>query len=303
MGLIKDAYAGSVTTDLVGKVGKVGNPSDLVGKTTDLVGKTADLVERSRDAGDAVQKAVGRALGRQHRVRSSIKTNKSSATRERIMRAAEGLMVERGGVGFQMSEVSDLCHMSKGALYYYFSDREDLADAVFDAELDAFAEEVAHRALDSSSALDALVAFSEVFTERFRMGTPLALGMVRQLVHYREDIAANRDSRIVQVVQILSRQIERAKTEGYVRPEIDATAAAISVCGAFTFGAISAGGEADASVDDPQVSLHVLQIIMSGMGTPNAIQALDAREKRGHNEQTVAAKKDMPGSDAQLGRQ
>lgn len=234
---------------------------------------TTDLVGRSLDAGEAVQKAVGRALGRQHRVRSSIKTNKSSATRERIMRAAEGLMVERGGVGFQMSEVSDLCHMSKGALYYYFSDRDDLANAVFDAELDSFADEVAHQALDSSSALEALVQLAAVFVKRFRSGTPLALGMVRQLTHFQEDLAANRDSRIVDVVLILAHQIERAKTEGFVRPEIDATMAAISVCGAFTFGSITAGAYGG-TPNDPQLSLHVLQIVMSGMGTPNAVEAL-----------------------------
>ena len=38
---------------------------------------------------------------------ASAKTAKSAATREKIMAAATQLMVERGGTGFQIGEVSD----------------------------------------------------------------------------------------------------------------------------------------------------------------------------------------------------
>ena len=63
-------------------------------------------------------------------------TPKSAATREKIMAAATSLMAERGSADFQMAEVSARCGMSKGSLYYYFSDRAELVRAVLDRAVD-----------------------------------------------------------------------------------------------------------------------------------------------------------------------
>ena len=70
------------------------------------------------------------------------KTSKSAATRERIMEAATDLMVERGGTGFQIGEVSERCGMSKGALYYYFADKGALVQAIFDRSMEGLVSDV-----------------------------------------------------------------------------------------------------------------------------------------------------------------
>ena len=56
--------------------------------------------------------------------RKASKTRKSARTRARILEAAARLVSERAGVDFQMAEIAERCDMSKGALYYYFRDRD-----------------------------------------------------------------------------------------------------------------------------------------------------------------------------------
>lgn len=250
--------------------------------------KASDLLERSLDASERVQKAVGRALGQQHRIRSSIKTSKSVATRKRIMEAATQLMQQRGGMNFQMSEVSERCHMSKGALYYYFSDKEDLVGAVFEVELEAFAQAVSTVTLEATSAMEALVGLSTVFEARLADGAPLALGMMQQLMHYQGDLEKGRSSRTAEIIEVLARQIERAKGEGMVQPEVDSTKTAIWVCGAFTFEALSGvakAGVAKAGVAKASVakggtgtragSTRMVRQILEGVGTPSGVEAFN----------------------------
>lgn len=235
--------------------------------------KASDLIERSLDASARVQKAVGRALGQQHRMRSSIKTSKSMATRSRIMEAATELMQQRGGMNFQMSEVSEHCHMSKGALYYYFSDKEDLVSAVFEVELESFSQAVSTATLEATSAMEALVGLCNVFEGRLGNGAPLALGIMQQLMHYQADVEAGRSSRTIEVVEVLARQIERAKGEGMVQSDVDSTKTAIWTCGAFTFEALSGAGKGNAS---PKASsLRMLRQILQGVGTPAGIAAYE----------------------------
>ena len=70
------------------------------------------------------------------------RTKKSIETRKRIMSVATKIMVERGSTDFKMSEVSSQAQLSKGALYYYFADKDSLVQAVFDSSVDDLAEEV-----------------------------------------------------------------------------------------------------------------------------------------------------------------
>ena len=93
--------------------------------------------ERCSDLADGMRVAshevVGERLAGHHmreEARAAFKTRKSAKTRGRIMEAASRLMVERHGMHFNMSEVSERCRMSKGSLYYYFQDKDDLVEEI-----------------------------------------------------------------------------------------------------------------------------------------------------------------------------
>ena len=139
---------------------------------------TSELANSLKKASGAARTSLEETVTRQTtRLRSSTKTRKSAATRERIMAAATSLMVERGNTDFQMSEVSSRCKMSKGALYYYFADKDALVEAIFDRSIDELVDSVEGAVAGASSALEALVSLTRELTCRMSVGSPLALAM------------------------------------------------------------------------------------------------------------------------------
>ena len=62
---------------------------------------------------------------------------KSAGTREKFLKAAEILFVERGYDGVSISDIARKSGATKGHLYYYFKNKEALFDAVLKQHLDA----------------------------------------------------------------------------------------------------------------------------------------------------------------------
>jgi TetR/AcrR family transcriptional repressor of nem operon len=98
-------------------------------------------------------------------------------TRERIVRATAELVAERGVAGTSLDDVRARAHASKGQLYHYFSDRDDLmravartaSDDVLGGQAELFAQ------LDTIDGLrawtDALVTLQQ--TRRAKGGCPI----------------------------------------------------------------------------------------------------------------------------------
>jgi TetR/AcrR family transcriptional regulator, transcriptional repressor for nem operon len=59
-------------------------------------------------------------------------TDKGRATRNRVLDAAAALVFERGVAGTTLDDVRAAADVSKGQLYHYFSDKDDLVHAVID---------------------------------------------------------------------------------------------------------------------------------------------------------------------------
>jgi len=59
-------------------------------------------------------------------------TDKGRATRNRVVDAAAALIFEHGVAGTSLDDVRDAANVSKGQLYHYFADKEDLVRAVID---------------------------------------------------------------------------------------------------------------------------------------------------------------------------
>jgi TetR/AcrR family transcriptional regulator, transcriptional repressor for nem operon len=70
-----------------------------------------------------------------------------AATRERLLDAGLGLMLERGYHGVGVQAVLDAAQAPKGSFYHHFRDKEDFALQVVDAYMDGV-----HGALDASLA-------------------------------------------------------------------------------------------------------------------------------------------------------
>jgi TetR/AcrR family transcriptional repressor of nem operon len=61
-------------------------------------------------------------------------TAKGRATRERIVRAASALMLERGVARTTIEDIQEAANVSTSQMYHYFSDKGDLVAAVIDLQ-------------------------------------------------------------------------------------------------------------------------------------------------------------------------
>ncbi|MDD7199215.1 TetR/AcrR family transcriptional regulator [Parafannyhessea umbonata] len=192
----------------------------------------AEIADGVRAAKSAAQSALGEQMERRkQRIKSVSKTRKSRATRERIMTAASGLMVERGNTDFQMSEVSARCHMSKGALYYYFSDKDELVEAVFEASGDELVSAIEEAVSQAASAREALESLFSELARRMRTRSPLVLALTVELSSMGGELFSAVSGQLSRIVRIIGELLERGKGEGFVRQDVDTSLAAVYLCG------------------------------------------------------------------------
>lgn len=224
----------------------------------------------------------GKLMGKVRSVRAgrvTSKTRKSAATRERIMQAARDLIRDRGGFDFQMSEVSESCNLSKGSLYYYFANRDELVEAICNGAVDDFVEAVERIAQASTGALDAIVKISYETVRRFGAGSSLSMAVTRELCGAGSDdvVVAYTSGGLRRVTDILTDAFERAKQEGRVRESVNARLAAMSLLGVFVLSAAVPGpdGRSDPSIDEADVR-QLLCFAMEGVGTKAGCEALAA---------------------------
>lgn len=223
--------------------------------------RAAEVIGGMKAARDVAHEQIERG---RTRLRSTSKTRKSRNTRKRIMEAASKLIIERRSVLFQMSEVSDLCEMSKGSLYYYFSDRDELIAAVFDESVNDLVVQIEAAVARAGSARAALRALYGEFARRLEEGSVLSLAMTHELAGAEEGDVTLRLSRVAEVI---AAQLERAKTEGLVRPDVDSGAAATFAVGGFLATAmVVMRGSGNTNIDVLVRSL--MDLTLSGVGVP-----------------------------------
>ena len=229
-----------------------------------------EIVGGVKAARSAAHDLMGEQLARgKARLHSSSKTRKSARTRMRIMDAASELMVERGNTNFLMSEVSDRCHMSKGSLYYYFRDKDELVSAIFDESVDDLVSVIESLAAKASSAREALRTLYAEFSRRLRAGSPLAMAMTYELVGAKDGSIPQVTSHFSRAAGVIAAQIERAKSEGLVREDVNSeTAAVFTTGGLITMSMAVASGQA--TVDADVVSASLMDMILRGVGTEGA---------------------------------
>lgn len=208
--------------------------------------------------------------------RASSKTRKSQETRERIMRAATELMSEHGGIDFQMGEVSDRCHMSKGSLYYYFVDKDDLVQAVFDQAIRDLLESIDHVVEKAPSPEEALHGVCREYVSRVCSGSPVAMAMMRELSQAQGPGRHHLSGSIERIVGIIAHELELCKADGIVRPNVDCRLAALSLCGSLTFAAVSVASESRSGMVDVDFAEKLLDLNVSGFGTSTEERAQES---------------------------
>lgn len=210
--------------------------------------------------------AVEQVKKRKTRLRSSSKTRKSVATRERIMTATSELMVERGNTDFQMSEVSARCHMSKGALYYYFADKDELIQAIFASSSEDLVAAIERAVSEAPTAREAFANVGTELVRRLGGGSPLSLALAREVGVSKGSVLPVVSDNFARTIRIIAAQLERAKTEGVVRPDVDSQLAAMFMAGGFMVSSLAAVPSQDSRTDCGSFADALMDLSIRGVG-------------------------------------
>ena len=136
--------------------------------------------------------------------------------RQRILEAAAAAFAE-DGLSVTLDEIARRAGVGVGTIYRRFPDKEQLIDALFEARMNAIAEE-AEAALQAEDAWAGLVRFFECAAAQHacdRGFTQVALSGVHGL----DRVGRAREL----MFPLVSKLVERAQADGSLRPDVDAT--------------------------------------------------------------------------------
>lgn len=193
------------------------------------------------------------------------KTPKSESTRERILNVAFALITERGSTSFPMSDVSARCGMSKGALYYYFADRDDLLAELLDRNAEALVSALEHACAMSLSARAALTALCKALVDHLTINVAFAPALLSDAFSGRAD-ADSRKTWLTRAAAVVRAQLERGIAEGVVRSNVNLDLAAVSVLGSFIMAVLNHLTHAQIGSDSKELVDELVALALEGIG-------------------------------------
>ena len=181
---------------------------------------------------------------------SSPSTQRGRRTRQRIVNAALEVVAERGAQAASLDEVGARAGTSKGQLYHYFDNRDDLLRAVADATNEAVlgAQAGLFAALGTAVGMrawaDSLVALNEA--RNGAGGCPIAslVAQVGERDHGARSVLAGGFDRWERAIR---RGLDVQKETGQLRPDADTSWLASNVLASLQGGLVLAQARRDSS--------------------------------------------------------
>ncbi|EIV92190.1 TetR/AcrR family transcriptional regulator [Frankia sp. QA3] len=161
-------------------------------------------------------------------------TAKGEATRAYLLRTAAVVFAEHGYAATTMAQLIDACGLTKGAFYFYFRSKAELALAVLAEQKTRFLDRVAAALAGRERAVDELLAMVPVMVELIERD-PAAWSvtrLARELAAEPELTTRVREP-MTAWVALLAGVVRRAQAEGDLRAEVDADALAAVLVAAF----------------------------------------------------------------------
>ncbi|MGH3732469.1 MAG: TetR/AcrR family transcriptional regulator [Acidimicrobiales bacterium] len=190
---------------------------------------------------------------------------KAAATRRRLLDAAAHVLAEKGFAGMRLSDVGDVAGVQAPAIYYHFSNKEDLVGEVFVAGLVRcrLALENTLKAHEEDDPLERLAIAIDAHLRMTARQSDYARAWMHRItgdVPTQVQELCQTDERAY--ARVWSRLITDAKESGLLRADIDSKAAQQLVIGALN--ALSFACKPGRSSVDSLV-LSAQQILLSGL--------------------------------------
>ncbi|MET8139408.1 ScbR family autoregulator-binding transcription factor [Sphaerisporangium sp. NPDC005288] len=156
------------------------------------------------------------------------KQARARATRQRILEGAAEVFEECGYAATTMAEILQRCGVTKGALYFHFASKEELARAILAADETLLSTLVS----GESAALQVLIDACHGFA-RDLLDNVISRASVRLAIEHGTFSGGDFTTHVMW--QDGARDLLlKAREEGDLRPEVDVDAAAATVVAAFT---------------------------------------------------------------------
>lgn len=163
--------------------------------------------------------------------RTATKGSKARNTRALLLDAAVRVIGEKGYSGATVDEIVEVAGVSKGIAYYHFKSKAEIAASVLEDGIGQLIEEFDRIVSEAPDGPHALVGMIEAFATRIFENKQFGRFFVSEL--WRDGRAWSDDMRETEqnLVQLIRGQLQRAKDEGFIRPEVDVEFEAISLIG------------------------------------------------------------------------
>ncbi|MFG2603388.1 ScbR family autoregulator-binding transcription factor [Streptomyces sp. NPDC048514] len=197
-------------------------------------------------------------------------------TRRAILVAAAAVFAEVGYEAATISEILNRADVTKGALYFHFASKEELAQAVLAGQLAAIPT-APQQQLKLQQGLDEAFLLAHLLAE----GDPVVQGSIRLTV----DQGAPNDAldRRVPMSAWIGHNVDllgKAKVNGELLPHVDVEAAARMFVGAFTGVQVLSKIMSD-HADLPERVADLQRHLMASIAVPAVLMQLDTAADRG----------------------
>ncbi|MFG3256674.1 ScbR family autoregulator-binding transcription factor [Streptomyces sp. NPDC048172] len=196
-------------------------------------------------------------------------------TRQTILVAASAVFDEVGYEAATISEILKRSGVTKGALYFHFASKEELAQAVLTAQVGSVPP-IPPRELTLQQGLDSALVMAYLLGR----GESLVRGSVRLTVEQGVRDGLNRQAPIQAWLDVNEAVLRKAKADGELLPHVDVAAAARLFASCFTGVQIMSKimtGHADMT---ERVS-ELQRYLMTSVAVPGVLVQLDFRPERG----------------------
>ncbi|MFD9336918.1 ScbR family autoregulator-binding transcription factor [Streptomyces sp. NPDC060028] len=193
-------------------------------------------------------------------------------TRRNILMAAAKIFESRGYQAATISEILTAAGVTKGALYFHFQSKDELAQGVL-------SEQVDHRLMvpDRSSKVQELVDM--VMLHAYRLQTdPLVRAGVRLSLEQQPGL--DRSGPFLQWADVVTALLTKAQAQGELLPHVDPAESSDVLVGAF--GGVQAMSQAVSDYQNlPDKVAALLRHVLPSVTLPSVLPSLDLSEGRG----------------------
>ncbi len=161
-------------------------------------------------------------------------TAKGEATRAHLLRTAAVVFAEQGYAATTMAQLIDASGLTKGAFYFYFRSKAELALAVLGEQKTRFLDRVVAALAGRERAVDELLAMVPVMVELIE-SDPAAWSVTRlaRELAGEPQLTARVRASMAAWVALVAGVVRRAQAEGDLRAHVDADALAAVLVAAF----------------------------------------------------------------------